>query len=329
MSFRSLIPAVAVAAAAFLAVSPIMQAQPASAQLLLPGSQPSAPPPPPTPVQGGAPAAGQPASPPKPRPAAPPKAPAETSVIGKTLAFNGTKGRLIIDRRDKNNLQVSLIAVGEKISKPSEACGIDLGAGRPLELTAAGKPDGVPRYHVSIPACGMNLDMLDGAVLVSGPTAACPFPEGDCRIDARGLWGPAPGTLESQARAIESDRARADKAVQENFRALLARTQGKNEVKSVAAEQAGFTSERETVCRDYSRESVHGFCAARFTELRAAELAARVVALGGPPPAPRAARPRPPAAQPDQGQAAPPPPPVAAAPAPPPPKPKSIFDIFR
>jgi hypothetical protein len=231
------------------------------------------------------------------------------------LVFNGTKGRLLIDRRDKTNLQVTLIAIGEKISKPGEACGIDLGAGRPLELITAGKPDGVPRYRVAVPACGMDLDFLDGAVLVSGPTAACPFPEGDCKIDARGLWGPAPAALESQMRAIESDRARADKAVRENFRALLARTQGKNEVKAVAAEQAGFTSERETICREYSRESVHGFCAARFTELRATELSARVVALGGPPPAPKPARPRPQPVQADPGQGAPPPP-AAAAPGP-------------
>ncbi|WP_293854510.1 hypothetical protein [uncultured Alsobacter sp.] len=338
MSSRSLIPAHAARLVLLLAVTPFLQVSSATAQLLLPGSQPPVPP---ASVPGGAPvpAPGQvpgggvpgvPQQPPKPRPpAAPPKVAAETSVIGKTLAFNGTKGRLIIDRRDKTNLQVTLIAVGDKISRPGEACGIDLGAGKPLELTPAGKPEGVPRYRVAIPACGMDLDLLDGAVLVSGPAAACPFPEGDCKIDVRGLWGPSPGTLESQARAIESDRARADKAVQENFRALLARTQGKNEVKSVAAEQAGFTSERETVCRDYSRESVHGFCAARFTELRASELAARVVALGGPPPAPKPARPRPPAAQPDQAAGAAPPPPVAAAPAPPPPKPKSFFDIFR
>lgn len=321
MTFRPLIPARTPSPVVIALVS-ALYAVPASAQLMLPGSQP------PAPVPGGAPGAVQPGDP-RPRPAPPPKAPSEASVIGKTLTFNGTKGRLVVDRRDKTTLQVTMIAIGEKMSKPGEACGIDLGAGRPLELSTAGKPDGVPRYRVNVPACGMDLDILDGAVLVSGPTAACPFPEGDCKIDARGLWGPSPATLESQARAIESDRARADKAVQENFRALLARTQGKNEVKAVAAEQAGFTSERETVCRDYARESVHGFCAARFTELRAAELAARVVALGGPPPAPRPARPRPQPVPADQAPGAAPPPPVTAAPAPPPPKPKSIFDIFR
>jgi hypothetical protein len=193
-------------------------------------------------------------------------------------------------------------------------------------MSPAGRPNGVPRFRIDIPACPLDVDLLDGAVLVSGADA-CPFPEGNCRIDARGLWGPGAGTLESQLRAIESDRASADRAVRENFKALLARTKDRNAVKAVAAEQAGFTSEREMVCRDYARESVHGFCSARFTELRSAELAARVEALGGPPPVAAAPRPpRPPAVQgsPPAGQA-----PAAAAPPPAPAPSRSIFDIFR
>ncbi|MHB2166597.1 hypothetical protein [Alsobacter sp. R-9] len=307
-----------------------LAAGPAQAQLMLPGAQ--------APAGGGAPAApggsapgtvvpGTPPAPPRPVAV---KAPAESAVLGRTLFFNGTRGRLVIERKDKTALQVTLIAVGEKMSAPGQACGLDLGGGKPLDMTPVGRPDGVPRYRIDIPACALDVDLLDGSVLVSGPTAACPFPEGDCRIDPRGMWGPNPGSLESQLRAIESDRAAADRAVRENFKALLARTKDKNGVKAVASEQAGFTSERETVCRDYSRESVHGFCSARFTELRAAELAARVAALGGPPPvAARPPRPRP-EGQPGQPGGAAPPSQPAAAPAPPPPAPsRSIFDIFR
>jgi hypothetical protein len=61
-----------------------------------------------------------------------------------------------------------------------------------------------------------------------------------------------------------------------NFKALLARTDGKEAVKLVAREQAGFTSQREMICRDYRDETKHGFCAARVTEARAVTLAARI-----------------------------------------------------
>ena len=301
---------------------------PAAAQLMLPqapagGGPGSAAPP------GQAAPTGPAQPPPPPRPVAV-KLPSEATILGRTLLFNGTKGRLIVERKDRTApMTATLIAVGEQISAPGEACGIDLGGGRPLAMTPAGRPNGVPRFRIEIPACPLDLDLLDGAVLVSAADS-CPFPEGNCRIDARGLWGPSAGTLEGQLRAIESDRASADRAVRENFKALMARTKDRNGVKAVAAEQAGFTSERETVCRDYTRESVHGFCSARFTELRAAELAARVEALGGPPPV--AATPRP--ARPPSVPGAPGAPVAgqAPAPAPPPPAPppsRSIFDIFR
>ena len=75
--------------------------------------------------------------------------------------------------------------------------------------------------------------------------------------------------------SLEKDRARADKAVRETYKALIAKVPKteKGGVRQIASEQAGFTSERELICRDYSRKSVHGFCAARYTELRAAALA--------------------------------------------------------
>lgn len=297
----------------------VAMSSPAAAQLMLPQAP-----------AGGGPGSAAPAMPAPAQPPAPPrpvavKLPGEATVLGRTFYFNGTKGRLIVERKDRTApLTATMIAVGEQLSAPGEACGIDLGGGRPLAMTPAGRPNGVPRFRIDIPACPLDLDLLDGAVLVSAPDS-CPFPEGNCRIDARGLWGPGAGTLEGQLRAIESDRSSADRAVRENFKALIARTKDRNGVKEVAAEQAGFTSERETLCRDYARESVHGFCSARFTELRAAELAARVEALGGPPPvaaAPRPPRPAAPVAAPAVGQA-----PPAAAPAPPPTR--SIFDIFR
>jgi hypothetical protein len=301
----------------------------ASAQLVLPGAGP-----------GAAPGSIQPAAPVPSAPKPPPgpvvvKLVGEESVVGKTLQLNGARGKLQIERKDKATLQATIIAVGEKISDPSQACGLDLGGGRPIDLTPAGRPEGVIRLGLDAPSCPLTLDVLDGAVLVRGADAACTFKEADCRVVARGLWGPAPSTFEGQ-KWIESDRSRADKAVRENFKALIHRTQGKQEIKAVAAEQAGFTSERETVCRDYAREAAHGYCAARYTELRAAGLAARLNRLDGKPEGavvaaskPRKPKPRPETATvgevPTSSPALAPPPQAApAAPAR-----KSLFDIFR
>ncbi len=159
--FRPLLLALALAAAS-----------PAAAQLMLPqgpgGSAPTAPGAP-----AGAPVPAQPSAPPRPVAV---KMPAESSVLGRTLFFNGTKGRLIVERRDKATLVATVIAVGEKMSAPGEACGLDLGAGKPLPMSAVGRPDGVPRFRIDIPACPIDVDLLDGAVLMSGPAAACPFP---------------------------------------------------------------------------------------------------------------------------------------------------------
>ena len=185
------------------------------------------------------------------------------------------------------------------------------------------------RYTLDFDGCPMTLDVLDGAVLASVSSQTCSFQEADCRIEPRGVWGPASAAL-GEVKGIESDRGKADKAVRDNFKALLARTKGKQEIKQVAAEQAGFTSEREMVCGGYAREASFGYCASRYTEWRAASLAARLNRLEGKPEnalvAARPAKPKPkPAAAPAIVGAAP------ADPAPPPPAPatKSIFDIFR
>lgn len=241
----------------------------APAQILLPGAAPAAAPP----ADGSAPLAPKP----KPKPA-PPKSISDQSIDGQTFYLNGTRGRLTVERRDKEKLILKFIAVGDKISKPAESCGVDLGAGHSLDLLARGRPEGVTRYEMGMPGCPLSVDVLDRAVFVSGISQACEFQEADCKVDPRGFWGPSATTLDSEIGGIEKDRARADKAVREGYKTLIQRVPkgDKAGVRKVASEQAGFTSERETVCRDYTREHVHGFCAARFTEYRAASLAVRL-----------------------------------------------------
>ena len=83
-----------------------------------------------------------------------------------------------------------------------------------------------------------------------------------------------------------------------NFHALLAGAgKDKAAVKAAAREQAGFSSNREMICRDYLREANHGFCALQLTEARSFALLARIGAEteGKPKPRPKPKK-KPPAA---------------------------------
>ena len=44
-------------------------------------------------------------------------------------------------------------------------------------------------------------------------------------------------------------------------------------------DQNGFAGQRDELCRDYAKESVHGYCALRVTEARTALLQTRLDAL--------------------------------------------------
>jgi hypothetical protein len=256
-----------------------------------------------------------------------PRPASDSTVAGRPLFLNGSKGKLVIEKKSAG-LQATLIATGDRISRPTETCGLDLGGGKPLDMVAAGRPAGAPRYEIRIPGCLISVDMLEGAALLGSPDEACRFPEGDCSVSLTGLWGPPAASLESQATSIERDRSRADKVVRESYKALYARTKDRNETKRIAAEQADFTSARETVCRDYAREAVHGFCATRFTELRATELVERVSKLDGREFVPESNRPRPRPATPEVATA----PPAVAVQPPAPQRPgPSIwpFNLFR
>jgi hypothetical protein len=242
---------------------------PAAAQMMLPGAS--------APTQAGV--VQKPASSAKPKPkAAPMRVASDDSVIGKPLLLNGTRGRITIER-GASGLEARVLLAGDQISRPTEACGVDLGGGAPLALTPAGRPDGVLRYELAFPGCPIQFDVLDGAVLASGVNESCRFPDNDCRADPRGMWGPSAASVEADAAAIEAARGSADKAVRASFKQLLSQVQKSKDkvaVRVLASEQAGFTSRRDTICRDYQREAAHGFCSARYTEFRAASLSSRL-----------------------------------------------------
>ena len=65
----------------------------------------------------------------------------------------------------------------------------------------------------------------------------------------------------------------------------MERQKDRNTIRSLAHEQAAFSSEREEMCRDYAREDQHGFCAARFTEGKLAQINQRLSLKKAPEPA--------------------------------------------
>lgn len=262
----------------------------------LPGAQPFNPPG----TQQAAPAAT--AGPPKPRGMPAIKIAGEESILGRTLRRHGGFGEATLEKSG-TGYGLKLRAEGFQSSNLTEPCAISFGE-TAVPVTALGKPAGLPRYKLEAPACPIVFDVLDGGFLVVEPGQPCVIEAAACRIDPRGVWGPDARTLAGRAKDIEGERTRAETAVREGFRALSAKAD-LPEQRTIAREQAGFSSEREQICRDFQREASHGFCGARITEARAASIRAR---LGLPEPKAESAKPRPATAKRT--------PPPAAAPAP-------------
>jgi hypothetical protein len=205
----------------------------------------------------------------------------EASILDRDLRLGGSRGILRVERAGRSALRARIEIQGTRLSRPSEACTVTLDEPAPLE--AEGRAEGLARYALRTPACPLVADLVDGALWVREGT--CGSEAQDCRADAAGLWGPDPSALAAQAGRIDQDRGRADRAVRETYKALAQRAQPQD-ARAIVAEQAAFSSEREMACRSYAREASHGFCNARFTEARAASLAARLGAAPAERPAP-------------------------------------------
>lgn len=245
----------------------IFAASPAAAQLALPGAVAPSPARTVEKVPG-------PSKTPKAAPTyAPPSA---ASVIGRALLLNGATGLLQFSGRAGALRIDRFTMLGEVISDPTQQCRIDVGGGATIEAKSLGRPDGLLRFEADIPACPFEFDVLDGAVLVPDQLRACIFKEADCQASPSGLWGPAGASLPTDAKPIEHARARAEAAMVANYRALDARLNDRAKADDLAREQNRFLSDREEICRGYSRENAHNFCATRLTEARAAFLKARM-----------------------------------------------------
>ncbi len=197
----------------------------------------------------------------------------EETILGKALHRNGNQGAATFEKLGEGyGLRLSLD--GYQTANLVEPCAVSLGDA-PVPVTALGKPAGVPRYRLEAPVCPLLFDVLDGAFLVIEPAEPCVVAAAQCRVDPRGLWGPDQGVVAAQAKAIERARGAAERALRDGYRTLTAKANAVDQ-RTLAREQAGFSGEREMICRDFQREGQYGFCAARITEARAAELRARL-----------------------------------------------------
>lgn len=258
----------------FLVLAACLVASAARAQLDLSGATAPAP--------AGTVVTPQPA---RPRPAAPreaplpqaPASPTEAALAGKTLALNGGRSQIGFTAKDKT-VQVSrLVLAGRKLSNGRDECQVEVG-GLPLALTPVGKFNGLNRFTLAVPACPLTFDVLAGAILVGSDVPACAIKAADCQADVAGLWGAQPGDLgPDQVKGIERERMAAERAVRAAYKGLVSSTKDRPTIKDYASDQAGFSSHREELCRDYIGESRHGFCDARLTQARAVTLEAQLV----------------------------------------------------
>ncbi len=203
--------------------------------------------------------------------------PGEDAVAGRVLLQNGAQGSLEIGRTAEGLSISKLTLAGNMISRPGDACQVQVVTLSASPLTPMGKPDGVLRYQNTIPACTFTLDILQGAVIIKSEVEICKFQALDCQTRPNGMWGPR-GTsiLEDQIKADNSARPQAETALRASYRSLMERHSDRAATKTVAAEQAAFSSAREDLCRDYALEDKHGFCDTRFTEAKVASVRMRL-----------------------------------------------------
>jgi hypothetical protein len=202
------------------------------------------------------------------------------SLGGHPLILNGKSGLLQVSGDDKSVTVDKLQLVGEGVSDPSQRCVVDIVGETPIEATNVGRPDGLDRYEAKVPACPISFDVLSGAVLVPTQITACVFKAADCQTAPGGLWGPDGASLVGDAAKIVKERAEAEKTMSKLLHTIADRAQDNARAADLVRDQNGFAGQRDELCRDYAKESVHGYCALRVTEARVALLRTRLDELG-------------------------------------------------
>ncbi len=206
-------------------------------------------------------------------------APGPATIDGRPLMLNGKEGLLQVSGAGKTLEVDKLRLPGESVSDPSQRCIVDIVGEKPIVATSEGRPDGLDRYDVDVPACPFTFDVLDGAVLVPSQITACVFKAADCQTSPGGLWGPDGAELEKDSATITKRRNQAEKTMTRAAHAIGGLPKDNPDVAALLRDQKAFPGQRDDACRDYVKESAIGYCAANLTEARAALLDARLDAM--------------------------------------------------
>jgi hypothetical protein len=206
-------------------------------------------------------------------------APGVASLVGRPLLLNGKTGLLQISGDDQTVTIDKLQLAGEGVSDPSQRCLVDIVGEKPIQATNVGRPDGLERFEADIPACPIAFDVLNGAALVPAQITACVFKAADCQTSPGGLWGPDGSSLVGDAATLAKEHAQAEKAMGKVLQGIEALAQDNPAAANLTQDQTAFAGQRDETCRDYLKESAHGFCALQLTEARTALLEARLAEL--------------------------------------------------
>jgi hypothetical protein len=201
------------------------------------------------------------------------RAVADDAIVGQALMHEGRAGRFVMERMP-GGYGLKFQMEGYQVNNLLEPCGVSFGE-QAVPLESLGRPAGLPRFRLRSSVCPIVFDVLNNALLVVEPQQPCVIEAAQCRLTPRGLWAPDGRGLVALAAEITRQRTSAEAQVREGFR-ILGERSAPEDKRMVAREQAGFSSEREQICREFSRELNHGFCAVKITEARAASLNARI-----------------------------------------------------
>ena len=202
------------------------------------------------------------------------------SIAGRPLMLNGKSGLLQISGDDKAVTIDKLKLAGESVSDSSQHCVVDIVGENPIQATSVGRPDGLERFEADVPACPFAFDIVDGAALAPSQITACMFKAADCQTSPGGLWGPDGASLVGDAAKFGKERVEADEAMAKAVRAIEDRAAANPDAAELLRDQNGFAGQRDDICRDYAKESIHGYCALRVTEARTALLETRLAEFG-------------------------------------------------
>lgn len=178
---------------------------------------------------------------------------------------------------ERDGLVAHILLEGRSIASPGETCAVDLGGEAAVPLIPLGTPAGLARYRLEAPACPLVLDVAEGLCWSASPSrpavswkpAAVPNRVAS-GVRNRARWS---GRRRNTSRPGPRPMPACGMATGSAARAAPGQS------RAVVAEQASFSADRETACRDYAGEDRHGFCHLRYTEIRAIALRAR---LSGP-----------------------------------------------